>query len=149
MAGKRIKDTSITQKLEFQPYYRLLIDKMDGEYETDWLQAKNMSLSFIGNTYFQGSTNGLANPHAKRSACLRIRASRRFCGILTSSRTVRFQQTGKFRRQQHPQRKAYTRMISFCQHTKPTFNQITAYCANQRFDPCFLRQSYFTPMRQK
>lgn len=56
--GKRIKDPTITQQTTFVPSYRVLVDKMDTG-SGDWLQARNMELGLIGNTYFQGSTNGV------------------------------------------------------------------------------------------
>ena len=55
--GKRIKDTSISEQVGFSPTLRLLVDKMDADPGYDWLQAKNMQLKYLGNTYFQGSTN--------------------------------------------------------------------------------------------
>lgn len=55
--GKRIKDTSITEQTTFVPTLRLLVDKMDADPGADWLQARNIQLKHLGNTYLQGSTD--------------------------------------------------------------------------------------------
>jgi hypothetical protein len=56
--GKRIKDPTLTQQTTFVPEYRVLVDRIDTG-SGDWLQARNMELSLLGNTYYQGSTNGI------------------------------------------------------------------------------------------
>lgn len=57
--GKRINDPTITEQTSFSPLLRLLVDKMDSDPGDDWLQARNISLKYLGNTYFQGSNNNV------------------------------------------------------------------------------------------
>jgi len=57
--GKRIKDTNLLEQTSFSPSLRLLVDKMDADPGLDWLQARSMQLKYLGNTYFQGSTNNV------------------------------------------------------------------------------------------
>jgi len=57
--GKRIKDITLAEQTFFSPSLRLLVDKMDADPGSDWLQAKNIQLKYLGNTYFQGSTNNV------------------------------------------------------------------------------------------
>lgn len=57
--GKRIKDTDIIEQTQFEPKLRLLVDKMDADVGFPWMQAKNIQLKYLGNTYFQGSTNNV------------------------------------------------------------------------------------------
>lgn len=56
MSGKRIKDIT-GEQTTFSPTLRVLVDKVDTG-SNDWLLAKAMELSVIGNTYMQGSSNG-------------------------------------------------------------------------------------------
>ena len=55
--GKRIKDTDIIEQTQFEPKLRLLVDKTDADVGFPWMQAKNIQLKYLGNAYFQGSTN--------------------------------------------------------------------------------------------
>ncbi len=57
MAGGRIKDVTGTQDY-FVPELVFLVDKIDTG-SSDWLQSRKMELSLLGNTYIQGSTNGI------------------------------------------------------------------------------------------
>ncbi len=57
--GKRINDPTVTEQTSFSPLLRLLVDKMDADPGDDWLQARNISLKYLGNTYFQGSNNNV------------------------------------------------------------------------------------------
>lgn len=57
-SGKRIKDPSLGEQISFEADYLVLVDKLDSGSD-DWLQARNMRLSVLGNTYFQGSSNGV------------------------------------------------------------------------------------------
>lgn len=56
MAG-RIKDVTGTQDY-FIPELVVLVDKIDTG-SGDWLQSRKMEISLLGNTYIQGSTNGI------------------------------------------------------------------------------------------
>ena len=56
--GKRINDPTLTQQTSFVPEHRLLVDRMDTG-SGDWLQARNIELNLLGNTYMQGSNNGI------------------------------------------------------------------------------------------
>ncbi len=57
MAGARIKDITGEQTL-FQDDLVLLVDRVDTG-SGDWLQARKLELSLLGNTYYQGSSNGI------------------------------------------------------------------------------------------
>lgn len=56
--GKRIKDPTISEQTTFNSKLRVLVDRIDTG-SGDWLQARNMELGVLGNTYYQGSTNGI------------------------------------------------------------------------------------------
>ena len=62
MAGARIKDV-IGNQTTFYPDLLLLVDKTDGDDlgigAADWIQARSIELSLLGNTYYQGSTNNI------------------------------------------------------------------------------------------
>jgi hypothetical protein len=55
--GARIKNIT-TQQTVFSPTLKLLVDKPDTG-SGDWLQARAMELALLGNTYMQGSNNGI------------------------------------------------------------------------------------------
>jgi len=55
--GGRIKDVTGTQDY-FLPELVFLVDKIDTG-SGDWLQSRKMILGLLGNTYMQGSTNGV------------------------------------------------------------------------------------------
>jgi len=57
MAGKRTKDITGTQT-SFNPDLVLLIDKIDTG-SGDWLYAQKVPMKYLGNTYIQGSSNGI------------------------------------------------------------------------------------------
>ena len=67
MSGRRINSTSFAEQTWFIPTLRVLVDRMDTG-SGDWLQAKNMELSLLGNTYIQGSINGSTNWHNEITA---------------------------------------------------------------------------------
>jgi len=54
MAGKRIINSSITELTTFDPTYYIALDKV-GE-----LQAKQMAITLVGNSYVQGSVDGIS-----------------------------------------------------------------------------------------
>ena len=58
MSGRRINDTSLTQQEWFEPELRIMVDRMDTG-SGDWLEARNMEISLLGNTYIQGSANNI------------------------------------------------------------------------------------------
>ena len=53
MSGKRISNATLGQQTAFDGTLKLLVD------DSVWLQAKAMELSLLGNTIFQGSSDGL------------------------------------------------------------------------------------------
>lgn len=57
MAGARTKDITGSQTL-FLPELVLLVDRIDTG-SGDWAQARKLELSVLGNTYYQGSSNGI------------------------------------------------------------------------------------------
>jgi len=57
MAGSRTKNISGSQN-SFQPELVLLVDRIDTG-TGDWLQARKLELGLLGNTYYQGSNNGI------------------------------------------------------------------------------------------
>jgi hypothetical protein len=57
MAGKRTKDITASQT-SFNKDLVLLVDKIDTG-SGDWLTARKLELGLLGNTYMQGSSNGI------------------------------------------------------------------------------------------
>jgi len=59
MSGARIKSENISyHPTGFEPELVLMIDRIDTG-SGDWLKARKIALSTLGNTYIQGSTNGV------------------------------------------------------------------------------------------